>query len=48
MILGTYHMTSVKAQQHFNVILVDAVLDRVKIYKILMCLNRRKPHLEMS
>ena len=30
MILGTSHMTSVKAQQHFNVILDDTVLDRVK------------------
>ena len=31
LILGTSHMTSVKAQQHFNVILDDTVLNRVKI-----------------
>ena len=35
MILGTSHMTSVKAQQHFNVSLDDAVLDRVKYTKFL-------------
>ena len=35
MILGTSHMTSVKAQQHFNVILDDTVLDRVKNTKFL-------------
>ena len=35
MILGTSHMTSVKAQQHFNVILDDTVLDRVKCTKFL-------------
>ena len=35
MILGTSHMTSVKAQQHFNVILDDTVLDRVKYTKFL-------------
>ena len=34
MILGTSHMTSVKAQ-HFNVILDDTVLDRVKCTKFL-------------
>ena len=35
MMLGTSHMTSVKAQQHFNVILDDTVLDRVKNTKFL-------------
>ena len=35
MILGTSHMTSVKPQQHFNVILDDTVLDRVKCTKFL-------------
>ena len=34
-ILGTSHMTLVKAQQHFNVILDDTVLDRVKYTKFL-------------
>ena len=34
-ILATSHMTSVKAQQHFNVILDDTVLDRVKCTKFL-------------
>ena len=35
MILGTSHMTSVKPQQHFNVILDDTVLDKVKCTKFL-------------
>ena len=38
-ILGTSHMTSVKAQQHFNVILEDTVLDKVKYTKFLSVLH---------
>ena len=35
MTLGTSHMAAVKAQQHFNVILDNTVLDRVKNTKFL-------------
>ena len=34
MILGMSNMTSVKAQQHFTVILDDTVLDKVKYTKL--------------
>ena len=40
MVLGTSHMTSVKAQQDFNVILDDTFLDRVKNFKFLGAFTR--------
>ena len=40
MILGTSHMTSVKAQQDFNIILDDTILDRVKNTEFLGVFSR--------